>query len=155
MGCHQSLWILYAFQVTTWQLPVSWRSNKFWFSNNIIWWWYWIILEVDLEYPHQLHDTHSDLPLAPEHLKLTPDMFSDYRNTNSSFHRQIALTPNLYNKMKYVLYLRNLQLYTQLGMKVLKMHRVLAFDQKQQHFVQHRKPPASTFRFWEGLVQAA
>ena len=42
----------------------------------------------------------------------------------------LALTPNLYNKTKYVLYLRNLQLYTQLGMKVLKIHRVLAFDQK-------------------------
>jgi len=29
-----------------------------------------------------------------------------------------------------VLYLRNLQLYTQLGMRVQKVHRVLAFDQK-------------------------
>ena len=87
-------------------------------------------MEVDLEYPHQLHDTHSDLPLAPEHLKVTPDMLSDYSNTDTSFHGHIALTPNLYNKMKYVLYVRNLQLYTQLGMKVLKIHRVLAFDRK-------------------------
>ena len=25
-----------------------------------------LILEVDLEYPHQLHDLHNDYPLAPE-----------------------------------------------------------------------------------------
>ena len=40
------------------------------------------------------------------------------------------MTPNLYDKSRYVLYLRNLHLYTQLGMKVTKIHRVLAFDQR-------------------------
>jgi len=88
------------------------------------------ILEVDLQYPDELHDSHSDLPLAPEHLKVMPDMLSDYSKTDTNFHGQVALTPNLYDKTKYVLYLRNLQLYTQLGMKVQKIHRVLAFDQK-------------------------
>ena len=47
-----------------------------------------------------------------------------------NFCGQVALSPNLYDKMKFVLYPRNLQLYTQLGKKVLKIHRVLAFDQK-------------------------
>ena len=87
-------------------------------------------LEVDLHYPAELHDSHFDLPLAPEHLKVTPDMLSDYSNNDSSFHGQAALTPKLYDKMKYILYLRNLQLYTQLGMKLQKIHKVLAFDQK-------------------------
>ena len=88
------------------------------------------ILEVDIQYPDELHDRHSDLPLAPEHLKVTRDMLSEYSKTDSSFRGQTALTPNLYNKMKYVLYIKNLQLYTQLGMKVQKIHRVLTFDQK-------------------------
>jgi len=57
-------------------------------------------------------------------------MLSDYSNIDSSFHGQVALTPNLYDKKKYILYLTNLQLYTQLGMKVQKIDRVLDFDQK-------------------------
>jgi len=88
------------------------------------------ILEVDLQYPPELHDSHSDLPLAPEHLKVTPDMLSAYSNGDENFCAQVALTPNLSDKTKYVLYLKNLQLYTQLGLNVLKIHRVLAFDQK-------------------------
>ena len=88
------------------------------------------ILEVDLHYPFEFHDSHSDLPLAPEHLKVTPDMLSEYSKSDTNFHGQVALTPNLYDKKKYVLYLRNLQLYTELGMNVEKIHRVLAFNQK-------------------------
>ena len=34
--------------------------------------------EVDLEYPPELHDTHSDYPLAPESLTITHDMLSPY-----------------------------------------------------------------------------
>jgi len=47
-----------------------------------------------------------------------------------SFHGQVALTPNLYDKTKNLVYLRNLQLYTQLGKIVQKIHTLLAFDQK-------------------------
>ena len=35
-----------------------------------------LILEVDLHFPHQLHDKFSDYPLAPVHTKITEDMLS-------------------------------------------------------------------------------
>ena len=36
------------------------------------------ILEVDLEYPSELHDLHNDYPLAPEKMRVSKDMLSDY-----------------------------------------------------------------------------
>ena len=39
------------------------------------------------------------------------------------------LIPNLRNKTKYVLNYRNLQLYLFLGMKLIKIHRMLKFKQ--------------------------
>ena len=35
-------------------------------------------LEVDLEYPSELHDLHNDYPLAPEKLHISQDMLSKY-----------------------------------------------------------------------------
>ena len=36
------------------------------------------ILEVDLEYPNELHSMHSDYPLAPKKLQITQNMLSNY-----------------------------------------------------------------------------
>ena len=93
-----------------------------------------LILEVDLEYPEELHNLHNDYPLAPEKLKVTKDMLSEYCKTIMQKHKISTglvhkLTPTLKNKEKYVLHYRNLQLYTNLGLKVTKVHRVLEFDQ--------------------------
>ena len=37
-----------------------------------------LILEVDLEYPPELHHLHNDYPLAPEKMLVKPEMLSDY-----------------------------------------------------------------------------
>ena len=38
------------------------------------------ILEVDLEYPKELHDLHNDYPLAPERLHIFQIGFSQLQN---------------------------------------------------------------------------
>ena len=36
------------------------------------------ILEVDREYPDELHELHNDYPLAPEKLEISHNMLSNY-----------------------------------------------------------------------------
>ena len=72
------------------------------------------VMEVDLEYPEELHDLHNDLPLAPESLKV---------------NKVPKLIPNLRDKKKYVVHYRNLKQYLQLGLILKKIHRILEFEQ--------------------------
>ena len=93
-----------------------------------------LILEVDLEYPQELHDLHNDFPLGPEKIKVAKDTLSDYCKKiadkfNISSGLVHKLIPTLNNKEKYILHYRNLQLYLSLGLKLKKVHRVLEFNQ--------------------------
>ena len=72
------------------------------------------ILEVDLEYPHDLHNLHNDYPLAPEHLEM------------SGVEK---LIPNLYDKKKYVVHYEALKLYEKHGLKITRIHRGITFQQ--------------------------
>ena len=87
------------------------------------------ILEVDLEYPKELHDKHNLYPLAPEHVQVNDDMLSPYFPSIRGCVRK--LVPNLYSKKKYVVHYRNLQLYASLGMQIKKIHRVMQFAQSR------------------------
>ena len=92
------------------------------------------ILEVDLEYPKELHELHNDYPLAPEKMRVSKDMLSDYCLSIAGWYDvkvgDVAkLIPNLRDKSCYVLHYRTLQLYVSLGMVVKRVHRVLKFKQ--------------------------
>ena len=93
-----------------------------------------LILEVDLEYPQELHDLHNDYPLGPEKVKVAKDMLSDYCKKiadkfNISSGLVHKLIPTLNDKEKYILHYRNLQSYLSLGLKLKKIHRELEFNQ--------------------------
>ena len=93
-------------------------------------------LEVDLEYPDELHELHNDYPLAPEKLAVSSDMLSKYcKKIADKYEIKVddvkKLIPNLGNKTNYVVHYRNLQLYLSLGMKLTKIHRVLKFKQSE------------------------
>ena len=86
-------------------------------------------LEVDLEYPDELHALHNDYPLAPDKRPIPSDMLSKYcKEIADKYKIKVGdikkLIPNLGNKTKYVLHYQNLQLYLHLGMKLTKIHRV-------------------------------
>ena len=91
-------------------------------------------LEVDLEYPDELHELHNDYPLAPEKLAVSNDMLSAYcKKIADKYDIKVGdaknLIPNLGNKTKYVLHYRNVQLYSPLGMKLTKIHGALQVKQ--------------------------
>ena len=65
------------------------------------------MLEVNLEYPSELHDLHNDYPLAPEKLQITQNILSNYcSHIGDEYGIKIGgvnkLIPNLVNKSKYV-----------------------------------------------------
>ncbi|GBM08249.1 hypothetical protein AVEN_82934-1 [Araneus ventricosus] len=91
------------------------------------------VFEVDLSYPHHLHDDHNEYPLAPEKLEICKEMLSPYSrehagNTTSS--KIEKLTPNLNDKKNYVTLIQNLKFYLKLGLKLTAIHKILKFEQK-------------------------
>ena len=85
------------------------------FNNQIVQVWEKTpcILEVDLEYPEELHDLHNDYPLCPERVECD--------------HGVKKLIPNLRDKNNYVIHYRNLIQCLRLGMKLKKIHRGIKF----------------------------
>ena len=71
------------------------------------------ILEVDLEYPEELHDLHNDYPLCPERVECDKGVKK--------------LIPNLRHKNNYVIHYKNLIQCLRLGMNLKKIHRGIKF----------------------------
>ena len=104
-------------------MKMKWNLKKGW------------ILEVDLEYPADLHDAHNDYPLAPEKKVIKPEQMSEYQrrlmtDLDLSMPNTEKLVLTLEDKEKYVTYYKNLQFYLRQGMRLKKVHRVIEFDQE-------------------------
>lgn len=93
------------------------------------------LLEVDLEYPDELHHQHNDFPLAPEKHQISFSELSPFAKEVCVKHScQNALNvkklfATLHHKQNYVVYYRNLKLYMQLGLRLKKVHKILEFSE--------------------------
>jgi hypothetical protein len=73
------------------------------------------ILEVDVDYPEELHDLHADLSLLAEHF-IPPGS------------TQTKLCTTLKHKKNYVVHYVALKQALELGLKLTKIHRVIKFN---------------------------
>ena len=97
------------------------------------------ILEVDLDYPDDIHDLHNDYPLAPETCKISRQMLSEYSRrlginiygSENAIPCTQKLVPHVGPHKNYVIHYRNLKQCLEQGLKVDKIHRILAFNQSQ------------------------
>ena len=89
------------------------------FNNRVVQIWEKIpcILEVDLEYPEDLHDLHNDYPFCPERVECKNGVEK--------------LIPNLRNKTKYVIHYKNLIQCLKAGLKLKKIHRGIKFIESE------------------------
>ena len=89
------------------------------FNNQIVQVWEKTpcILEVDLEYPEKLHDSHNDYPLCPERVECK--------------NKVEKLIPNLRDKKNYVIHYKNLMQCLKLGMELKKIHRGIRFVESE------------------------
>ena len=89
------------------------------FNNQVLQVWEKIpcILEVDLEYPENLHDLHNDYPFCPERVECKNGVKK--------------LIPNLNDKTKYIIHYKNLIQCLRAGMKLKKIHRGIKFVESE------------------------
>jgi hypothetical protein len=87
--------------------------------------------EVDIEYPKEIHDSHSDYPILPETMEVPYEWLSDYAKDvcGGKYVRCNKLVPNLMNKTKYWVHYRNLKFAISQGLKLTKIHRVIEYEQ--------------------------
>ena len=73
------------------------------------------ILEVDIEYPKNLHEQHSDLPFSSDRMKI---------------NKCSKLICTVQDKENYVIHIRALKQALNHGLKLIKVHRTIQLDQE-------------------------
>ena len=74
------------------------------------------ILEVDVEYPKELHENHNELPFLTERMEIG---------------RVEKLVPNLKDKKGYVVHIKALDQALKYDLKLKMVHRVIEFQQSR------------------------
>ena len=74
------------------------------------------ILEVDVEYPPELHNLYNDLPLMCERMKIN--------NVGK-------LVPNLHDKQNYIIHIQALNQVLKHGLILEKIHQATEFNQSK------------------------
>ena len=72
------------------------------------------LLEINVRYPKELHDSHNDLPFMCEKMKI---------------NKVEKLVPNLHDKKEYVIHIRALDQALKYGLILEKVHHVVEFNQ--------------------------
>ena len=72
------------------------------------------VLEVDISYPKELHNSHNDLPFMCERMEI---------------NRVEKLVPNLRDKKNYVIHIQALNQVLKHGLRLDRIHRAMEFDQ--------------------------
>ena len=72
------------------------------------------LLQVDVEYPKELHENHNELPSLAERMKI---------------RREEKLVPNLRDKKENVVHIKKLNQALKHGLKRKKVHQVIEFQQ--------------------------
>ena len=93
-------------------------------------------LEIDLEYPEDLHDKHADFPLISNKEGIDPlelgSFQTEIRNTLKLPAPQSSkLRQTFHPKQNYVVHYRNLKFFVHNGIKVTKKHQVVKFHQSK------------------------
>ena len=96
------------------------------------------IFEVDVSYPVELHDNHSDLPFLPESFKPKEEMLSDEQKrlfkitypNRTKYRTTEKLIPHLLPKSNYIAHHSILLQALDNGLKIEKIHRVIEFKEK-------------------------
>ena len=103
-------------------MKMKWNTKKGW------------ILEVDLEYPEELHDAYNGYPLAPEKRAMEPWKMSEYQHR---LMKDLGLEPPNTEKLvltledkNYVVHYKNLRFYLTQEMRLKNVHRVIEFHQE-------------------------
>jgi len=120
------------------------------------------IIECDLKYPEKLHELHTDYPLAPEHLTVSPGMLIDFSSEikAKNWKPSQKLILNLLDKTKYVCHYRNIQFYIKHGLILTKIQRIISFDQKPwlkpwiDYSIERRKMAGDKFKSDLAKLQA-